>query len=240
MDDIRLADKNGALKEYFDYVVKSRISSEIGENEEKAILQNALVDTDRAIAYSDRIKEIKAEEKARFESVLGKTVDVGFDPDHSPGGIVQNVNAILGISKQSETQAAEQFRRVVQMFAGGLGDEAALEVASIYEAWQPGKAYAAGEFVKYGTNGVGDPQLYKVVQAHTSQADWTPDWAPSLYTPIGLTDGGYPVWSKPTGAHDAYNKGDVVDYGGTLYVSLIDGNDYSPDTFAAGWSIYEG
>ena len=37
-------------------------------------------------------------------------------------------------------------------------------------------------------NSVGDPQLYKVVQEHTSQADWTPDSNPALYTPIGLDD----------------------------------------------------
>ena len=43
---------------------------------------------------------------------------------------------------------------------------------------------------------------------------------------------------KPTGAHDAYNAGDVVDYNGTLYVSLIDGNTYSPDVYPAGWNVY--
>ena len=54
---------------------------------------------------------------------------------------------------------------------------------------------------------VGDPQLYKVAQAHTSQADWTPDQTPALYTAIGLDESGYPVWSQPTGAHDAYPAG---------------------------------
>ena len=60
------------------------------------------------------------------------------------------------------------------------------------------------------------PQLYKVVQDHTSQADWTPDATSALYTAIGLDDSGYPVWSQPTGAHDAYNAGDVVNFSGTL------------------------
>lgn len=132
-------------------------------------------------------------------------------------------------------QKAEQFRRAVQMFAASLSDENAMEVATIYDAWKPGKTYAVGAFLRYKKNRVGDPQLYKVVQAHTSQADWTPDATPSLYVPIGLNDKGYPVWSKPTGAHDAYNVGDIVDYNGTLYKSLINGNVYSPDEYPTGW-----
>jgi len=134
-------------------------------------------------------------------------------------------------------QAAEQFRKALQMFAASLDDEKALEVATIYDPWAVGKAYTVGEFVVYGENSVGDPQLYKVMQTHTSQADWTPDAAVSLFVAIGLDEEGYPVWSQPTGAHDAYNTGDVVDYNGTLYKSLIDGNVYSPDAYPGGWEV---
>ena len=137
-------------------------------------------------------------------------------------------------------QVAEQFRKALQMFAASLDDEKAMEVATIYDLWEVGKAYAVGEFVTYGTNSAGDPQLYKVVQAHTSQADWTPDVVPSLFVAVGLDEQGYPVWSQPTGAHDAYNKGDIVDYNGTLYQSLIDGNVYSPDAYPGGWEVYNG
>ena len=136
-------------------------------------------------------------------------------------------------------QVAEQFRKALQMFAASLDDEKAVEVATVYDLWEVGKAYAVGEFVTYGTNSVGDPQLYKVVQAHTSQADWTPDVVPSLFVAVGLDEQGYPVWSQPTGAHDAYNKGDIVDYNGTLYQSLTDGNIYPPEAYPAGWEVYE-
>lgn len=132
---------------------------------------------------------------------------------------------------------AEQFRRAVLLFAASLSDERAMEVATIYDAWKPGKTYAAGAFLRYGENSVGDPQLYKVVQAHTSQADWTPDATPSLYTAIGLDDEGNTVWSPPTGAHDAYNTGDVVNYNGVLYKSLIDGNCVVPGTDDRYWEV---
>lgn len=132
-------------------------------------------------------------------------------------------------------QVAEQFRKALQMFAASLTEEQAMEVATIYEAWQAGKDYNVGEFVTYGENSVGDPQLYKVVQAHTSQEYWTPSNAVALFAPVGLDAAGYPVWSQPTGAHDAYNKGDIVDYNGVLYQSVIDGNVYSPGTYPEGW-----
>ena len=135
-------------------------------------------------------------------------------------------------------QAAEQLRRALQMVSAGLTDEQAMEVAAIYDPWMANKAYAVGDLVTFGENSVGDPQLYRVAQAHTSQAAWMPNATPALYTAIGLDDSGYPVWSQPTGAHDAYNAGDVVSYNGSLYRSLIDGNVYAQDTYPAGWEVY--
>lgn len=138
----------------------------------------------------------------------------------------------------NRVQAAEQMRRALQMFAASLTEEQAMEIVAVFDPWEIGKSYAVGDYLTYGVNGVGDPQLFKVLQDHTSQADWTPDTAVSLYVAIGLDEQGYPVWSQPTGAHDAYNKGDVVNYNGTLYQSLVDGNVYSPEAYPGGWSVY--
>lgn len=135
-------------------------------------------------------------------------------------------------------QYADQFRYALQKFAATLGEDEAMEIASVYPKWESGKAYAVGVYLTYGVNSVGDPQLYKVAQAHTSQADWTPDKTAALYTPIGLDDDGYPVWSQPTGAHDAYSKGDVVDHDGVLYESQIDGNTTVPGSDERYWKVY--
>ena len=140
----------------------------------------------------------------------------------------------------NKLQMAEQMRRALQKFAQSLSAEEAMEIATVYDAWQPDTYYAAGVYLTYGVNGVGDPQLYKVVQAHTSQADWKPDKVASLYDPIGLDAAGHPIWSAPTGAHDAYAKGDIVDYNGTLYQSEIDGNTTVPGTDTRYWTVYAG
>ena len=134
-------------------------------------------------------------------------------------------------------QAAEQLRRALQMFAVTLTDDQAMEVATVYPVWESGKTYTAGTILRHGQNGVGDPQLYRVVQEHTSQADWLPEATPALYTAIGLTSDAYTTWSSTLGAHDAFNTGDIVDYKGILYKSLIDGNVYSPDEYPAGWEV---
>lgn len=136
-------------------------------------------------------------------------------------------------------KAAEQLRRAIQLFVQTLTDELALEVATVFPAWEVNRAYTVGDIISYGENSTGDPQIYKVVQAHTSAAEWTPDATASLYDAIGLDDNGYPVWSRPSGAHDAYNTGDIVNYNGTMYRSKIDGNTWSPDEYPDGWEVYD-
>lgn len=137
----------------------------------------------------------------------------------------------------NKLQTWEQIGRALQMFAQTLTNENAMEVATLYPPYVVGKGYKEGEFFTFGKNEVGDPQLYKVIQSHTSQVDWKPNETASLYEPIGLTEQGYPIWSKPSGAHDAYYIGDIVDYKGTLYKSTINGNVYSPEEYPSGWEV---
>ena len=138
----------------------------------------------------------------------------------------------------NKLQMAEQLRRALQMFIRSLNDEEAMEVATVYPKYEVGKAYKVDEIFSYGLNDVQDPQLYRVVLDHTSQADWIPSENRALYTPIGLNNNGYPIWSRPTGAHDSYALGDIVEYNGVLYKSLINGNTYSPDEYPQGWEVY--
>ena len=133
-------------------------------------------------------------------------------------------------------------RTALQYFVASLDAETQLdlmlEIPSVYPAYAVGKAYKTKDVFSYGINAVGDPQLYQVLQDHTSAAEWTPDTAVSLYKAIGVTETGYPVWVQPLGATDAYNTGDIVSYNGALYISTIDGNVWSPEAYPAGWKAY--
>jgi hypothetical protein len=143
----------------------------------------------------------------------------------------------------NKLQAALEFRKAVQYFLENLDPdtqlEKMLEIPSVYPAWEVGKAYKVKEVFQYGENAVGDPQLYQVLQDHTSTAEWTPDTAVSLYKKIGVTEEGYPEWVQPLGASDAYNNGDIVSYNGTLYKSTINGNVWSPIDYPQGWEVVE-
>lgn len=139
----------------------------------------------------------------------------------------------------SMAQRAEQFRYTLQLFARTLDEDTVLQIATIFDPWNPnGHAYEVGEYCLYGENEVGDPQLYVCLLAHTSQSDWTPDVSSSLFKAVGVTEEGYPEWSQPVGTSDAYMTGDIVSYEGTLYISLIDNNVWSPVAYPAGWDEY--
>lgn len=130
---------------------------------------------------------------------------------------------------------AKQINRFFQIMSQqmNLDDSVAMEVADLYPEWETGKAYEVGKIVKYGVNSDGDTQLYKVIQAHTSQADWTPDVAVSLFNKIGFDGSGIPIWTQPLGASDAYQTGDVVTYDGKSWRSTVDNNVWQPGVY--GW-----
>jgi hypothetical protein len=110
-----------------------------------------------------------------------------------------------------------------------LDDVTALEVATLFPAWaeQMGRVVLVGQRYWY------DGKLYKVIQEHTCQSDWTPDVSVSLFVEVSVEE--WPQWRQPTGAQDAYMTGDKVTFEGTHYVSLIDNNTWSPAEYPAGW-----
>lgn len=116
-------------------------------------------------------------------------------------------------------------------------DEQAMQVPDLYPEYEVNHAYKKDERFTY--NG----RLFKVNQDHTSAAQWVPreTGTESLYTCLEMAGDGYLVWTQPTGAHNAYNTGDIVHYpteDDPLYKSLIDGNSWSPDAYPQGWEIY--
>lgn len=107
-------------------------------------------------------------------------------------------------------------------------DETALSAVEIYPVWTTDVAVSADDRYQY------DGKLYKCVQAHTTQADWTPDQTPALWVVVSLEE--FPEWVQPTGSHDAYNTGDKVTHNGVKYVSDVDANVWEPGVY--GWSKY--
>lgn len=110
-------------------------------------------------------------------------------------------------------------------------DEQALAAPSLYPAWRPDTAYTTGERVLYNET------LYKVLQDHMSQADWTPDAAPSLFAKVLIPDSDViPEWEQPDSTNP-YMKDDKVTYDGKTWISTVDNNVWKPGEY--GWEVIQ-
>lgn len=106
-------------------------------------------------------------------------------------------------------------------------DEQALKASALYPKWKVGTAYQKDERVLY--NNI----LYKVLTDHTSQADWTPDAALSLFAKVLIPDKNViPEWEQPESTNP-YSKGDKVTHNGKTWLSTIDSNVWEPGVY--GW-----
>lgn len=123
------------------------------------------------------------------------------------------------------TEKALKMRPYMEKAATSLADTDALQVPTMFPKWETETVYAVDERIEY--NGA----LYRVVQAHTSQADWTPNVTPSLWVAVSLDE--YPQWVQPTGSHDAYNVGDKVIYNEKKWISIVNANVWQPGVY--GW-----
>ena len=123
-------------------------------------------------------------------------------------------------------EEAIAYRRTIENAAALQNDEAALENIYLYPVWKAGIDVKVDERYRYGDT------LYKCVQQHTTQVDWTPDKTPALWTEVSLDE--WPEWKQPTGASDAYNQGDKVSHNDKHWISNVNANVWEPGVY--GWS----
>lgn len=128
-------------------------------------------------------------------------------------------------------EKARALRPIIERAAVSLDDADALDAVELFPAWEADTEYARGVRVRY------DGKLYRCEQAHTSQSIYPPDIIPALWTEVAKP-GEIPVWRQPTGAQDAYSKGDKVHYPSAddfVYVSTMDNNVWEPTDY--GWDV---
>lgn len=133
---------------------------------------------------------------------------------------------------KSMVERARELRPIIEAAAqAGLDDDTAITAVELFPAWKIGEAYAVGDRINYGG------LLYKCAQAHTSQADWTPDATPALWVRVDDPGEEWPEWRQPAGAHDAYEKGYKVSHNEKHWISDVDGNVWEPGVY--GWTQAE-
>lgn len=125
-------------------------------------------------------------------------------------------------------QEAKEIRKAIDTFAENQTDETLIDNKAAFEWWRSGIAAEKDKIYRFGDD------LYRCIQPHTTQDDWTPDITPALFVKISLEE--YPQWVQPTGAHDAYNKGAKVSDEGKRWISNKDVNIYKPGLVPGDWS----
>lgn len=213
---------------------------------------SSLTFPDGSVFTSDQLKEIDAYKTLfninqvlnivdgvtySFQPLANYVTQYSVEEADTPEETFSRVLAAVQAEAVNRVAAAsmESMKKAAQIIALTFNDEQAIEVADLYPEYEVGHEYKQNDRFQYGHS------LYKVNQAHTSQEQWVPGevGTESLYTNLMLNDSGYQIWKQPTGAHDAYNTGDVVEYNGVLYKSLIDGNVWAPDAYPQGWQEYD-
>lgn len=121
---------------------------------------------------------------------------------------------------------AKLLRKLIEQLAITLDDETALTGVELFPMWAIDIAYAVDDRVQH------EGTLYKCVQAHTSQENWTPDATPALWVIVTVEE--WPEWVQPTGAQDAYAKDAKVTHNGERWISDVDSNVWEPGVY--GWT----
>ena len=120
-------------------------------------------------------------------------------------------------------EKAIALRKLIEKLSADLSDSEAYTAPELFPAWTI-KDYQTGDRVQY--QGI----LYKCLQSHTAQSDWTPDTAVSLWVMVDDPSIEFPEWHQPQGSHDAYSKGAKVSWpkNERKWISDVDGNVWEP------------
>ena len=175
----------------------------------------ALDEAGNAVVYAPLAEDCELSSKAD----CSETLRAAWREEHPE----PPTNAELASSLAS-VQSASAVAFVALCEVGTLDTVTASEHAELFAEWAYPVAYTVGQLRRY--NGT----LYKCVQAHTSQADWTPDTAVSLWSVAADPTEEWPAWSQPIGAHDAYAAGDKVSHNGKHWTSNGDSKVWEPGT----------
>lgn len=122
-------------------------------------------------------------------------------------------------------------RKLIEKAMAYLDDTDAIVATTLYPKWETllteektftAEEVAAGYRVQY------KDVLYKVLQAHKIQANWTPDAAVSLFAKVLIpNENVIPDWEQPESTN-GYSIGDKVNYHGVVYESKVNNNTWVP------------
>ena len=188
---------------HYGKVVTALVRIKYTDEDEFAMARQCYADVEEYMAYNAFVEGCK--------KVACTVLDKAYTPNYTP-----TVGEVL-----------TQLRSLLKPSIEGVDDEVAVTVPALFDPWEAGIDVVAGERRYYGG------KLWKCLQPHRTQADWTPDVAVSLWVEVSVEE--WPEWRQPTGAHDAYAKDAKCSHNGHHWISDIDANIWEPGQY--GWTM---
>lgn len=190
-------------QDHFSLLVTALVRVRYTADDEFAIARQCVSKVSDYMAYNTYVEKCK--------EIASTVLGVEFTPDYNP----------------TLAEILTQLKALLQPSVEELDDEVAVKVPSLFEPWKPDEPVVAGTRRYFKGTGL----VYECVIGHKTQSDWTPDVTPNLWKVISLEE--WPLWIRPTGAHDAYKKDDPVSWKDKHWLSDYDGNTWEPGVF--GW-----
>lgn len=196
---------------------------------EVRLTENAVQLEENLWQYDEYVLHVQGVTKEEVEANLGDWLITGrtleVNENASEMADRKATMDVLGVSTPAQAEAKHN---AIVSAGAMLTDAQALEVIDLYDEWAVNKQVYAGNRIQF------EGKLYKVLQDHTTQADWTPDVTPALYVEVGY---GYREIKDGMLSTEAFAKGEIGWYKtkDNLYQSLFDGNVYTPVSYPDGW-----
>lgn len=176
------------------------------------------------------------EPSIHFDKIEGYEVSIDGD----------NLNTFMLVfneekySKFIKEEQVEQAKKDGEALLGSLIEKRVLANATDAEAYVMRfmyPEYVVGATYNKGDRFMWEGKFYKVISSDSfkSTEEWKPDISPSLYVEITDPNVEYPEFKQPINTETAYMKDDKITYKNEKYISLIDNNVYSPETYPDSW-----
>jgi hypothetical protein len=174
--------------------------------------------------FEDHKDRTEKEIKDRLAEVLGTT---WVEEVEKPEAQVKSELIHMIADKLDSELSIAEVKKLLRSLTDVKPESELHNYPSLYPAWRPGTTVKIGEKYQHGG------KLYKVVQAHTSQIDWSPEKVPALFTAF-TPEGVIAAWKQPAGAQDAYQVGVKVTHKGSTWQNNTANNVWEPGVY--GWT----
>ena len=144
--------------------------------------------------------------------------------------VKDSIDTIFSFLETVKSPEEQEKDKLIEIINDKTTDEEKLAIIDIYEEWTIGKYFNLGDIRRH------EDKLYKCIQAHNSQADWSPDVAVSLWSQIGITNPDTGLEELVPSTTNLYKAGDIGTWKGRVYKSKYDNNGNEPDSqWGADW-----